>query len=109
MNKKIKEWEPKGKRENLTVYDFPDQKVIVQHDDGSRLELNYAFIEEVRANRGGYILDVIWVYSEHNGDHWFAKEDLLYCKVEPIQVSFIGKVKKVIEYWKALHWWRYSL
>jgi hypothetical protein len=54
----------------LTAYDFGDTCVRVVHEDGSVFFLENAFIVDPGD-------DYIWVFTEHQGDQIFAKEDLL--------------------------------
>ena len=92
-------------RTGLSAYDFKNQRVIIQHSDGSRLEFSWSFLEEdhITASNGRG-LNIIKVYTEHNGNYWFPKEDLEYYKVEPCYYtkSLKNKIKKVYDYWKSL-------
>lgn len=92
-------------RTNLTVYDFTPKRVVIQHEDGTRCEFIDAVVEEDSiTKKNGYTFDIIKVYTEHNGDHWFAKEDLAYYKVEQnaFPTNFRQRIGKVYEYWKSI-------
>jgi hypothetical protein len=94
-------------KEDLSAYDFEFQKVIVQHEDGTRCEFAYAFLEEglAKVKQNGHTFPVIKVYTEHNGDHWFPSDDLAYYRIEPhvFPRSFWRRLKKLLEYWNYLY------
>jgi hypothetical protein len=97
-------------RKDLKATDFTDQKVIIQHEDGTRCEFANAFFEEeILVKSNGYKLPILKVYSEHCGDIWFAVSDLVYFKIEKdiFPKTTFQAIKRMIEYWKSLHIWRY--
>lgn len=53
----------------LTANSFEwKSRVLVIHSDGTRLDFAYAFARK----EDGFI----FVFTEHNGYHWFCEEDL---------------------------------
>jgi hypothetical protein len=89
-------------RTDLTAYDFPSQRVVIQHEDGTRCEFTHAFVELDAAKEGK--LSGVRVYTEHNGNHYFYQEDLeyFYTDTAMFPLTFLARAKKVYEYWKSL-------
>jgi len=58
-----------SKKGKLTAYDF-NKITIVIHDDGSSFQFHFSFMEEDNK--------FIYVFTEHNGYHFFYKEDLIF-------------------------------
>ena len=91
-------------KDNLTAYDFPLHRVVVQHQDGSRCEFTNSFIElDKLVKNETYALDIIKIYTEHIGNHWFFIDDIEYFYTEQTNrpITFFQKFKKLIEYWKS--------
>lgn len=89
---------------DITSYDFPPNRVIIQHTDGTRCEFNYAFFEPDSINKDGCISQILKVYTEHNGNHWFYIEDLsyYYTEYELFPCSLFKKIKKIWQYFLSI-------
>lgn len=69
----------------LTAYDFDGYThVVIRHQDGSFMDLVNAF----------YMQEDCWIYvfSEHNGCHFFHKEDLVYLFQSTWDNPYIGRI-----------------
>lgn len=99
-------WNPDFRDGIKRCHDFPFERVVIQHQDGTRCEWNYAFFEEsITEYRNGKRLNIIQVYTEHNGYHWYAKDDLLCYYKESMKPYFpyFNKLKRLWHYWLHLH------